>query len=347
MPEEVLRQAQQAIMDIDGSGIGIMEHSHRGKVFDRVMAEAVSDCRELAGITDDYHVLFLQGGASLQFAMVPMTFLSKDKTADYLDTGSWTNKAVKEAKLFGNVNLAFDGSACKYDHVPGNDELSLTNEAAYSWYCSNNTIFGTEFHHTPATHSPLICDASSNIYSAPIDIAAHAMIFAGAQKNLGPAGCTLLIVQKAFLDQARTEGIPSILQYGKHAEKNSCLNTPPTFAIYIMGRVFRWILDEGGLEAMNTRNREKAAIVYEAIDDSPFYSGVARPDSRSLMNVTFRTPNDELDKKFIAEATEHDMSGLKGHRSAGGLRASIYNAFPRGGCQVLAQFMRDFAARNG
>ncbi|MHC4765511.1 MAG: 3-phosphoserine/phosphohydroxythreonine transaminase [Planctomycetota bacterium] len=347
LPEEVLLQARRDLWDIDGSGVGILEHSHRGKVFTRVIEQAEADCRQVGGISDDYHVLFLQGGATLQFAMVPMSFLAADGTADYVDTGSWTSKAIKEAKPFGKVGIAFDGSKTGYDHIPATDELSLTAGAVYSYYCSNNTICGTEFSDPPATGSPLVCDASSDIFSRPLDVSRHALIFAGAQKNLGPAGCTLVIVRKDFLERAAT-GLPSMLDYRKHADKGSCLNTPPAFAIYVMGQVFKWIQGQGGLEAVGARNEEKARIVYDAIDGSGgFFRPVARPGSRSWMNITFRTPGDELDKQFIEEAGAHDMSGLKGHRSVGGLRASIYNAFPRQGCEVLASFMKDFAARNG
>jgi phosphoserine aminotransferase len=347
LPEEVLLQARQDIWSIDGSGVGILEHSHRGKVFTGVIEQAAADCRRVADIGDDYDVLFLQGGATLQFAMIPMSFLARDRTADYLDTGSWTAKAIKEAKPFGNVNVAFAGSTTSYDHVPADNELSLTPDAAYSYYCANNTIYGTEFSRPPTTGSPLVCDASSDLFSRPLDVGRHALIFAGAQKNLGPAGCTLVIIRKDFAARV-AEGLPSMLDYRKHADKGSCLNTPPVFAIYVMGQVFKWILAQGGLAALGTRNEQKAGIVYDAIDGSGgFYRPVARPDSRSWMNITFRTPDEKLDKKFIEEAAAHDMSGLKGHRSVGGLRASIYNAFPREGCEALASFMKDFAGRHG
>jgi phosphoserine aminotransferase len=347
LPEEVLLQARQDLWSIDGSGIGILEQSHRGKVFNRVIEEAEADCRTIARIGDDYHVLFLQGGATLQFAMVPMSFLTADRTADYLDTGAWTAKAIKEAKLFGHVNVAFNGSATNHDHVPADDELNLTPGAAYSYYCSNNTIFGTEYSHVPNTGSPLVCDASSDIFSRPIDVARHAIIFAGAQKNLGPSGCTLVVIRKDFLQGAAT-GLPMMLDYAKQAEKGSRLNTPPTFGIYVMGQVFKWILDQGGLEKIAARNEAKAGVIYDVIDGSGgFYAPVARPDSRSRMNITFRTPNDELDKKLIAEAEANELAGLKGHRSVGGLRASVYNAFPEKGCEALASFMKDFAQKNG
>jgi phosphoserine aminotransferase len=348
LPESVLREAQADVWNIDGSGIGILEHSHRGAVVNRVFEEAETDCRRLAGVGDEYHVLFLQGGATMQFIMVPMNYLGSGATADYLDTGTWTTKAIKEAKRFGNVNLAFDGKACDYRHVPSDaGEISLTADAAYTWYCSNNTIFGTEYATTPETATPLICDASSDIFSRPLDTSRHAMVFAGAQKNLGPSGCALVIVRKDFLEAAGGD-VPSMLDYAKHADQGSRLNTPPVFAVYMMGRVFKWILEQGGLDAMAKHNRDKAAILYDVIDGSGgFYQPVADADSRSLMNVTFRTPDETIDKRFVEEAGRERMSGLKGHRSAGGLRASIYNAFPRAGCETLASFMKTFASANG
>jgi phosphoserine aminotransferase len=346
LPEPVLQQAQQDIWNIRDSGVGIMEHSHRGKVFDAVIQEAEADCRAIANISDDYAVLFLQGGATTQFATLPMNFLHEGRTADYADTGVWTTKAIKEAKLFGNVNVAFDGSASKYDHTPADNELSLTDGAAYFHYCSNNTIYGTRYEHVPATSAPIICDASSEMFSRPVDITKHAVIYAGAQKNLGPAGCTLVIMRKDFMDTAK-KPLPVMFDYAKHASKGSCLNTPPTFAIYIIGQVFKWILNNGGLTGIQALNERKAKIVYDAIDGSDFYQAVARDDCRSRMNIPFRTPNDDLDKKFVAEALDAGMSGLKGHRDVGGLRASIYNAFPIEGCHALAEFMKDFENKNG
>lgn len=347
LPEPVLKQAQQDLWNIAGSGIGVLEHSHRGKVFDAVRVQAEADCRKIANISDDYAVLFLQGGATLQFSMIPMNFLSKTTTADYPDTGVWTTKAIKEAKLFGNVNVAFEGAKCKYDHTPADSEMKLTKGAAYLHYCSNNTIYGTMYQNPPKTDAPLICDTSSEMFSRPIDINRHAMIYAGAQKNLGPSGTALVIIRKDFMERGAT-GLPSMLDYRNHAKNDSCFNTPPTFGIYLMGQVFKWILDQGGLTGMAQRNANKAKLIYDAIDNSSgFYTGVARADCRSSMNVTYRTPSEELDTKFLAEAKQHEMDGLKGHRDAGGLRASIYNAFPLAGCEALAQFMKDFAKRNG
>lgn len=347
LPEPVIRRAQSDLWSIFDSGVGIMEHSHRGKVFDRVIEEAEADCRAIANISDDYAILFLQGGATTQFATIPMNFLPEGATADYADTGVWTTKAIKEARLFGNVNVAFEGKACGYDHTPASDELNLTDAAAYFHYCSNNTIYGTRYNQLPKTHAPVICDASSEMFSRPVDINGHAMIYAGAQKNLGPAGVTLIIMRKDFMETAR-DGLASMFDYRKQASKGSRLNTPPAFGIYVMGQVFKWILEQGGLTAIQQRNDEKARIVYDAIDGSGgFYRGVSQPHCRSVMNVSFRTPSAETDAAFIAEAKAQEMDGLKGHRDVGGLRASIYNAFPRAGCEALAQFMTDFAQRNG
>jgi phosphoserine aminotransferase len=347
LPEEVIHQAQQDIWNIFGSGIGVMEHSHRGPAFDRVIDEAIADCRAIANISSDYEVLFLQGGASTQFALIPMNFLPEGGTADYPDTGVWTTKAIKEAKHFGKVNVAFDGSTVGYTHVPTDAEIKQTPGAAYMHYCSNNTIYGTRYNTPPKSNSPLICDSSSEMFSRPIDVNKHAMIYAGAQKNLGPSGVVLVIIRKDFMEEGK-KNMPSMFSYANHAKNDSRLNTPPAFGIYVMGQVFKWILKQGGLPALETRNAEKAKLIYDAIDQSNgFYKGVARPDSRSHMNITFRTASEDLDKKFISEATKLEMDGLKGHRDAGGMRASIYNAFPLEGCKVLAQFMKDFAKRNG
>ncbi|MFK7960042.1 MAG: 3-phosphoserine/phosphohydroxythreonine transaminase [Phycisphaerales bacterium] len=347
LPEPVLEQLQQDVWNIAGSGIGIMEHSHRGPVFTRVIEEAEANCRAVGNVPDSHAVLFMQGGATTQFSTIPMNFLAAGSTADYPDTGVWTTKAIKEARKHGNVNVSFDGSTSSYDHVPSADELSLTDGAAYLHYCSNNTIYGTRYATPPATSAPLIADTSSEMYSRPIDVAKHAMIYAGAQKNLGPSGVCLVIIERSFMEGGAA-GLPSMLDYRNHAAKGSCFNTPPTFGIHVMGLVFKWILEHGGLAAMAERNAAKAGHLYGAIDHSGgFYRGVARTDCRSDMNVTFRTPSDELDKAFLAAAAEHGMSGLKGHRDAGGLRASIYNAFPPAGCEQLAQFMSEFARTHG
>ena len=349
LPDDVLHRAQESIWDHDHTGIGILEHSHRGRAFDAVIEEAEADCRDVGEIPDDYDVLFLQGGASLQFAMIPMNFLSHDRSADYINTGVWAHKALEMARGFGNVSIAFDGSGCSYDHTPGADELALDPGAAYLHYCSNNTIHGTRFPSPPESTAnvPLIVDASSEIFSRPIAVPRHACIYAGAQKNLGPAGVTLVIIRRDFSESAPSDLSP-MLSYAVHAEKGSRYNTPPVFSIFVMGQVFKWIMAQGGLARLEQANREKAAIIYDAIDTgSGFYSGKAAPQCRSTMNITFRTPDVSLDKALVDEALAQDMSGLKGHRSAGGLRASVYNAFPIAGCRVLAEFMADFAMRHG
>ena len=347
LPESVLRDAQRDIWNVFESGIGILEHSHRGKVFEGIIEEAEADCRRVGSIGADHAVLFLQGGASLQFGMIPMSFLPEDTAADYADTGGWARKAIEEARRIGPVNVAFDGSASEYGHTPADGEMSLTPGAAYLHYCSNNTLYGTRYPAPPATDAPLVADMSSEMFSRPVDVDRHALIYAGAQKNLGPAGVTLVIIRKDFMEAGRT-GLTSMLDYRAHAAKGSRLNTPPTFGIYVMGRVFKWILDQGGIGPLAKANDEKARIVYDAIDHSgDFYRGVARPDCRSVMNVCFRTPSPDLDGLFVEEALAAGMSGLKGHRSVGGLRASIYNAFPRAGCTALAEFMNDFRDRHG
>lgn len=347
LPESVLRQARHDLWDIAGSGIGILEHSHRGPVFDRVIEEAEADCRRLAGVGDDFAVLFLQGGASLQFAMIPANFLADGATAEYAITGVWAKKAAEAAALYGTVHIPFDGKGSGYDHTPARSEMTAAPDAAYFHYCSNNTIYGTRWQAPPVSDHPLVADTSSEMFSRRYDFARHAIIYAGAQKNLGPAGVTLVIIRRDLLDRA-VRKLPPMLSYAVHAKDGSRHNTPPTFGIYLMGLVFRWIEAQGGLDAVERRNEEKAAVLYRAIDESGgFYRGVARPDCRSTMNVTFRTPSPALDDRFAEEAATHGMDGLKGHRSAGGLRASIYNAFPASGCATLAQFMRAFAAANG
>jgi phosphoserine aminotransferase len=348
LPEPVLRKAQEAIWNIAGSGIGIMEHSHRGKVFDRIINEAEATCRSLAGIPDDYHVLFLQGGASLQFSMVPMNLLPADRTADFLLTGVWAKKAVKEAKVLGRaVHLAASSEATNFDRIPQPDEISYSSNPAYVHLTTNNTIYGTQWKTEPAVPAgaPLVADTSSDMYSRPIDVRKYGLIYAGAQKNLGPSGVVLVIVRKALVE-AGPKTLPTMLQYRTFAADRSMYNTPPTFGIYIMGEVFKWIESQGGLAAMADRNAEKAALLYDYIDASDFFRGTVQPDSRSLMNVCFRAPTEELEGKFIAEATRRGLDGLKGHRSVGGMRASIYNACPRPAVEALVAFMKEFEQAN-
>jgi phosphoserine aminotransferase len=348
LPEPVLRKAQEAIWNIAGSGIGIMEHSHRGKVFDRIINEAEAACRSLAGIPDDYHVLFLQGGASLQFSMVPMNLLPADRTADFLLTGVWAKKAVKEAKVLGRtVHLAASSEATNFDRIPQPDEISYSSNPAYVHLTTNNTIYGTQWKTEPTVPAgaPLVADTSSDMYSRPIDVRKYGLIYAGAQKNLGPSGVVLVIVRKALVE-AGPKTLPTMLQYRTFAADRSMYNTPPTFGIYVMGEVFKWIESQGGLAAMADRNAEKAALLYDYIDASDFFRGTVQPDSRSLMNVCFRAPTEELEGKFIAEATRRGLDGLKGHRSVGGMRASIYNACPRPAVEALVAFMKEFEQAN-
>ena len=347
LPEEVLREAQENLLSLPGVGMSVLEISHRSKPFDEIIEGCEADLRQLGGIPDSHRVLFLQGGASLQFSMVPMNLLPKDGSADYIVSGVWAQKAVKEAKRVGAVKIAASTEAENFQRVPKQNELTLDPSAAYVHYTTNNTIFGTQFHYRPDPGNvPLIADASSDIFSEPIDVPRFALIYAGAQKNLAPAGLTLVIIRDDML-QRTPSSIPTMLQYPVHAENKSLYNTPPVFAIYVMRLVLRWLLKQGGLATMAKANQRKAGKIYAEIDRTEFYKGHAAADSRSTMNVTFRLPSEELEKKFAKEATAAGLDGLKGHRSVGGIRASIYNAFPEAGVDALVQFMRDFAAKNG
>ncbi|MDA8164991.1 MAG: 3-phosphoserine/phosphohydroxythreonine transaminase [Desulfobacteraceae bacterium] len=345
LPYEVLQQAAKDVVNYRGKGIGLIEMSHRSKDFIAITDEAERLLRELLAIPANYKVLFLQGGASLQFAMVPMNLLGPGKTASYLNTGVWAKKAIKEAKLFGNVQVAYTSEATKFDHVPKDGDYQVDHAAEYLYYVSNNTIYGTEFPGTPKSDKPLVCDMSSDILSRPFDIAPFGLVFAGVQKNMGPAGCTVVIIRGDLLDRT-PESVPTMLRYKTHADNGSMFNTPPCFAIYCIGEVLKWLKGLGGLTAIEKMNQEKAALLYQAIDATDFYRGHARPGSRSLMNVTFNLPTPELEAKFIAEATAAGLDGLKGHRSVGGCRASIYNAFPKDGVAKLVEFMREFEKKN-
>jgi phosphoserine aminotransferase len=347
LPLEVLEQAQRDLPSLPGVGMSILEISHRSKPFEDILAGCEADLRALGGIPGNYHVLFLQGGASLQFSMVPMNLLTAQSSADYIVTGAWSQKAVKEAKRVGGVKIAATTESENFTRVPVQGELKLDPAAAYVHYTTNNTIFGTEFQYVPDTSSvPLVADASSDIFSRPIDVAKYALIYAGAQKNLAPAGVTLVIVRDDMLKRTPAS-LPTMLQYGVHAENKSMYNTPPVFAIYIMRLVLAWLLKQGGLAEIDRRNARKADKLYAAIDRTGFYRGHATKDSRSRMNVTFRLPSEELEKKFAKEATAAGLDGLKGHRSVGGMRASIYNAFPEEGIDALVQFMAEFERKNG
>ena len=348
IPDEVLRQAQDELLNFDGTGMSVLEISHRAAAFDRVVDEAIAAIKSLLDLGDDYEVLFLQGGASLQFSMVPMNFLKEGSVGDYIVTGSFASKAQKEAKKLGQTFTCFDGSAENFSRIPRQNELQFSEKPAYVHMTTNNTIYGTEFHSLPdCGDAPLVADMSSDIMSRPLDARRFALIYAGAQKNLGPSGVTVVIVRKDFL--ATAQDVPAtMLQYETYAKNKSLYNTPPCFSIYLLDLVCRRLLDLGGLEAMGKYNAAKAALVYDAIDRSGgFYRGHAAEDSRSLMNVTFRLPDEELEKRFAADATAEGLIGLKGHRSVGGLRASIYNAMEMSGAQALAQFMAEFARKNG
>ncbi len=345
LPVSVLEEARENLLSLGETGIGILEHSHRGKPFLQVYEEAVADVREIGNVPDDYDVLFLQGGASLQFAMVPMNFLASDQTADYLITGSWSQKAVKEAERFGEANIVCSSEDRNFCHIP--EERRFSKQPVFVHYTSNNTIFGTQFRTEPDLPDGafLVCDASSDIFSRPIDISKYGIVYAGAQKNLGPAGLTLVIIRKDLVERGNRD-LPTMLQYRTHAAKQSMFNTPPTFGIYLLGLVMKWLRAEGGLTAMDERNRRKAGKLYAHLDDSPFFKPTADNDSRSLMNVTFASKSPELDAQFIAAATQAGFDGLKGHRSVGGMRASIYNAFPSEGVDALVEFLREFEERN-
>jgi phosphoserine aminotransferase len=348
LPVPVLEEARDNLLSLGETGIGILEHSHRGKTFLKVYEEAVALCRELAGISDDYEVLFLQGGASTQFFMIPMNFLPADGTADYLVTGSWSKKAVAEARRFGNVHITCSSEDCNFSYIPDAAQCIYSDNAAYAHFTSNNTIFGTQFPTEPQVPngSVLICDASSDIFSRPLDVNKYGLIYAGAQKNLGPSGTTLVIIRKDLIERG-PEDLPTMLQYRVHAANDSMYNTPPTFGIYLMGLVFKWIKQQGGLEAMERLNNEKAGKLYRYLDESGLFKATADIDSRSMMNVTFVTGNAELDAKFIAQAQQAGLDGLKGHRSVGGMRASLYNAFPTEGVDVLVGEMRRFEREHG
>jgi phosphoserine aminotransferase len=328
--------------------MSILEISHRSKTFDKIIGDARDDLRTLLDISQDYEILFLQGGASLQFSMVPLNIMPPVNKADYIVTGSWSKKAVKEAKRVGEVNIAASAEDTKFNRIPKQAELKLTSDAAYAHFTSNNTIYGTEWQTEPVVGSvPLVCDASSDILHKKIDINKYALVYAGAQKNMGPAGVTLVIIRKDMLERS-SDTLHTMLNYKTHVENGSMYNTPTTFGIYIINLVAKWLKKNGGLDAMYKLNKEKAEILYKCIDDSDgYYKGHAEKDSRSLMNVTFNLQSAELEQKLIAEATAAGFSGLKGHRSVGGLRASIYNAFPKKGVEDLVDFMKTFQTKNG
>ena len=350
MPVPVLEEIQRDLVALPRVGMSILEVSHRSKIFEGILAQAEADIRALANVPPDYKVLFLQGGASTQFSMVPMNLLQPGATADYVDTGSWAGKAIKEAKKVGGVNVAASTGDVSYARVPDASELKLTEDAAYVHITSNNTIEGTEFKQLPEVgDAPLVSDTSSNMFSRPIDVSRHGLIYAGAQKNMGPAGVTVVVIRDDLVARAaaRKSLLPTMLNYAVHAENGSLYNTPPTFAVYALGLVMKWLIACGGLAAIAEANERKAAKLYAEIDRTGFYRGTAQANSRSVMNVTFRLASEELDNTFVKEATAAGLDGLKGHRSVGGMRASIYNAFPEEGVDALVSFMREFERTRG
>lgn len=345
LPESVLEEARDNLLSLGTTGIGILEHSHRGKAFLAVYEETVALCREIGNIPENYRVLFLQGGASSQFFMLPMNLLTKDRVADYLVTGAWSEKALEEATRFGGTHVACSSQDRNFSYIP--PTCTFSPDPVYAHYTSNNTIFGTQWSGLPPVPAniDLVCDASSDIFSRPIDIAKHAMVYAGAQKNLGPSGVTLVIVRDDLVERG-SKDLPTMLQYRTHVKNDSMYNTPPTFAIYLVGLVLKWIKKTGGLAAMGELNQRKADKLYAYLDQSTLFRGTAAPDSRSKMNVTFVTGNAELDSKFCSLATKAGFDGLKGHRSVGGMRASIYNAFPEAGINALIDFLKKFESEN-
>jgi phosphoserine aminotransferase len=348
LPKPALERAAKELVDFEGTGMSIMEHSHREKSYEKVHFETKALVKELCRVPDSHDILFLQGGASQLFATVPMNFLQKGKSADYVHTGTWSKKAIEEAKFFGEVHVAGTGEVNgKPVRIPEQKELSLDPKAAYLHVTSNNTIEGTEYTTFPSAQVPLVADMSSDMCARPIDVSKFGLIYAGAQKNLGPSGVVLVIIDKAFMAKARAD-IPTIFKFKTYAENDSLYNTPPTFSVYIMRNVLLWVKEIGGLEAMSKRNKEKADELYGAIDKSEgWYKSPVEKASRSWMNIVFRLPSEELEKKFVTEAEKADMVGLKGHRSVGGIRASTYNAVSIEGVKRLTSFMADFKARNG
>jgi phosphoserine aminotransferase len=345
LPVPVLEEAREALLSLGTTGIGILEHSHRGKAFLNVYHETVALCREVGRIPDDYEILFLQGGASTQFFTVPMNLLAKDQTADYLVTGAWAEKALAEAKRFGNTHVACTSKDRNFCYIP--KTRSFSAKPAYVHFTSNNTIFGTEMLEEPAIPggSLLVCDASSDIFSRPLDIKKYGLIYAGAQKNLGPSGVTLVVIRKDLVERG-SKDLPTMLQYRTHAANESMYNTCPTFGIYVIGLVMKWIKGQGGIAALESRNRAKAEKLYAFLESSRLFKPTADRDSRSRMNVTFVTGKNELDDEFVKFAEKQGLDGLKGHRSVGGMRASLYNAFPAEGVDTLIDAMKRFESQH-
>ncbi len=346
LPEEVLREAGEEILDYNGTGMSVMEMSHRSKAFEGIIGDAEKTLRELMNIPDNYKVLFLQGGGSQQFAMIPMN-LMKNKVADYIKTGQWAKKAISEAKIYGKVNVLASSEDKTFSYIPDVKNLKISDDADYVYICHNNTIYGTTYHELPEVGNKiLVADMSSDFLSEPVDVSKYGLIFAGAQKNIGPAGVVVVIIREDLITEDVLPGTPTMLRYKIHADNNSLYNTPPAYGIYICGKVFNWVRNKGGLEAMKKINEEKASILYSYLDSSKMFRGTVVKKDRSLMNVPFVTDCDELDAKFVKESKEAGFENLKGHRTVGGMRASIYNAMPIKGVQALVDFMKKFEEEN-
>lgn len=346
LPESVLKSAAEEMLDYKGCGMSVMEMSHRSKAFEEIIKTAESDLRELMHIPDNYKVLFLQGGASQQFAMIPMN-LMKNKVADYIVTGQWAKKAYQEAAKYGKVNKIASSEDKTFSYIPDCSDLPISEDADYVYICENNTIYGTKFKELPNTKGKtLVADVSSCFLSEPVDVSKYGIIYGGVQKNIGPAGVVIVIIREDLITEDVLPGTPTMLTYKTHADADSLYNTPPTYGIYICGKVFRWLKEMGGLEAMKERNEKKAKILYDFLDQSKLFKGTVEKKDRSLMNVPFVTGSDELDAKFVKEAKAAGLENLKGHRSVGGMRASIYNAMPEEGVQALVDFMKKFEEEN-
>ncbi len=346
LPEEVLKEAAEEMMDYKGTGMSVMEMSHRSKAYDTIIKEAEADLRDLLNIPDNYKVLFLQGGASQQFAMIPMN-LMKNKVADYIVTGQWAKKAYQEAAIYGKANKIASSEDATFSYIPDCSDLPISEDADYVYICENNTIYGTKFKTLPNTKGKvLVSDVSSCFLSEPMDVTKYGVIYGGVQKNIGPAGVVIVIIREDLITEDTLPGTPTMLKYKIHADNDSLYNTPPAYGIYICGKVFKWLKKMGGLSAMKEYNEKKAAVLYDFLDQSKLFKGTVRKEDRSLMNVPFVTGNDELDAKFVKEAKAAGFENLKGHRSVGGMRASIYNAMPIEGVEKLVEFMKKFEEEN-
>lgn len=342
LPSSVLHEAADEMMDYKGSGMSVMEISHRSALFQSIIDETEYDLRTLMGIPEDYEVLFLQGGTSLQFAMIPMNFM-RNRKADYILTGYWSKKAWKEAEIYGKIHVAASSEQDNFSYIPDCDNLDILPDSDYVYMCENNTIYGTKFHKRPNSKGRvLINDISSSFLSEPMDVSKYGMLYGGIQKNLGPAGLVIAVIRKDMISETVLPWTPTMLRYKTHADKKSLYNTPPTYNIYIVGKVIKWIQSLGGLEKMKEINEKKASILYDFLDESSLFHGVVRKDSRSLMNVTFRTGSDEMDAAFVKAAEQNGIVSIKGHRAIGGMRASLYNAMPIEGVQHLVSFMKGF-----